>query len=419
MTDNGGTTATSSVTITVNGDGDGDGFFAPADCNDGDNTIFPGAPDAAGDNIDQNCDGIDGEQANAIFVNGATGANTSTCGTILEPCGSIGQGQSRAVAEAKTNVFVGGGTYAKFTVAAGLEVRGGYGQNWQRGVLATGATVANVNASFDASVGGPVGIIADNISTATRVADLKVNGATAGSGQNSYGVVVRNSTNALVLDSLDVDRRNRWHRAQRCRRHRPVGPAQRTRAATAAPGSNQAAATRPTPAHVAAAARVPSNGGSGGKGGAVDASCNFLGGCGFGSGCNAQEGENGFNGSGAGFGLGGLRGSAGTSGLPGICNLQGDVGQFGSPGTNGSNGSPGGAGAAAQRVLPALRAVWARTAPAVAAAVVAAALTVASTTPAQVAVAAVPVVPVQQPVAPVALRARSRSPSVCRTPHRS
>ena len=204
VTDNGGKTATSSVTITVNGDGDGDGFFAPADCNDGDASVFPGAPDAAGDDIDQNCDGIDGEQDAAIFVNSATGANTSTCGTILEPCASIGQGQSRATAEAKTNVFVAGGSYTKFTVVAGLEIRGGYGQNWQRGVQATGATVANVTASFDASVGGPVGIIADGIATATTVADLKVTGVTAAAGQSSYGVVVRNSTNALVLDSLDI-----------------------------------------------------------------------------------------------------------------------------------------------------------------------------------------------------------------------
>ena len=188
VTDNAGATATSSVTITVAGDGDGDGFFPPADCNDADPATYPGAPDEAGDDVDQNCDGVDGVQDDAIFVNSGTGANTSACGTTAEPCASIGQGQTRAVAEGKASVFVAGGTYGKFAVQAGLEVRGGYGQNWKRGVAATGNTTANVTASFDAVAGGPVAIVADGITTATTVADLRATGATAGVGQNSYGV---------------------------------------------------------------------------------------------------------------------------------------------------------------------------------------------------------------------------------------
>ena len=143
----GGTTTTSTTTTTAPpADADGDGFNTLSDCNDNDASIYPGAPDPAGDNVDQNCDGIDGVQSAAIFVNSNTGSDTSTCGSIAEPCGSIGQGESRAVTDAKTAVFVAGGTYAKFAVTAGLEIRGGYGQNYQRGVLASGSTTATVNA---------------------------------------------------------------------------------------------------------------------------------------------------------------------------------------------------------------------------------------------------------------------------------
>jgi hypothetical protein len=44
-------------------DDDGDGFSEnQGDCDDNNNTIFPGAPDASNDGIDQDCDGLDGNK---------------------------------------------------------------------------------------------------------------------------------------------------------------------------------------------------------------------------------------------------------------------------------------------------------------------------------------------------------------------
>ena len=40
-------------------DMDGDGYLEDEDCDDANPSIFPGAEDPFGDDIDQNCDGVD------------------------------------------------------------------------------------------------------------------------------------------------------------------------------------------------------------------------------------------------------------------------------------------------------------------------------------------------------------------------
>lgn len=347
VTDDKGATGTDSFTVTANGDGDGDGYFVPADCNDSDPTIHPGADDPAGDNIDQNCDGIDGVQNDAVFVNSGTGADTGSCGSITQPCASINQGQFRAVDTGRGSVFVAGGTYAKFNVVAGLEVRGGYGQNWQRGVTATSPVTATVNAAQDADLGGPVAIRAEGINTPTTVADLRVQGAAANTGQSSYGIFVRNSTNALVLDSLNVVAGSGGQGADGA-----AGQAGWLAAASVGLGGQNG--FEPGGCNTSAAGEGgnggsgANNGGKGGKGGVIDGNC-VIGIC---TSCDARPGNVGVTGAGFGGGSGGGGGNAGTSGIPGVCNIQGNRATDGYNGLGGASGAPGAAGAGGAAGLP-------------------------------------------------------------------
>ncbi|MFM7508799.1 MAG: putative metal-binding motif-containing protein, partial [Actinomycetota bacterium] len=333
------TTTTSTTTTTAPpADADNDGFNTLSDCDDNDASIYPGAPDPAGDDIDSNCDGIDGVQSAAIFVNSTTGGDTSTCGVITEPCATIGQGLARAGAESKTSVFVAGGTYAKFSAVAGIEVRGGYGQNYQRGIAATGSTTATVNASFDAAAGGPVALIADGITTSTKIADLRLVGGTASAGQVATTVLVRNSTSALSLDSLQILGGTGGV---------GVNGAAGTSASSSPASSGQGGGNGSEPGGACnnstsgGGGAGVGGGGNGGSGGTVDTNCGI-----FSLNLNARGGNGGGNGSGASgsSGIGGGGGQAGTDGLPGICTIGGGPAVNGLPGTNGAAGANGTAG---------------------------------------------------------------------------
>ena len=169
VTDDSGATDTESITITVIIDDDGDGFSPPADCNDNALGVNPGAADPIdGSNLDSNCDGADGVAASQLYVKATGGADTSTCGTTVSPCATIPFAESRGQTIGRPVLLVAGGTYARFTLLNGFQVRGGFGQNFLRGTAATGTTITTINGSFDATSGLSSAVLADNINTAER-----------------------------------------------------------------------------------------------------------------------------------------------------------------------------------------------------------------------------------------------------------
>lgn len=71
---------------------DGDGFFAPADCDDTDPTVHPGAADAACNGVDNNCNGqmdegyLPGPTACGVGACAATGVTSCVAGAVVDSC---------------------------------------------------------------------------------------------------------------------------------------------------------------------------------------------------------------------------------------------------------------------------------------------------------------------------------------------
>jgi hypothetical protein len=163
------------------------------------------APPSTTDNpdatyTDDNCDGIDGDRAKAIFVAGG-GADTATCGlTYMTPCQSISHGIVRAATEARPHVYVQAGTYTEVVALVnGVSVYGGFDFNWQRGAYSDMAHRVIIAGAQDTGIGGDgewLAIRAHNVITPVTIADVVIKGpnasGTGGSstrdGKSSYAV---------------------------------------------------------------------------------------------------------------------------------------------------------------------------------------------------------------------------------------
>ncbi|MBL8922715.1 MAG: hypothetical protein JNJ54_27955 [Myxococcaceae bacterium] len=104
---------------------------------------------------DANCDGMDGELTNGVFVS-LTGDDTNP-GTREDPVFSIAEGVRKAVAQNKRDVYVSGGTYAGPLVLSnvrGVNVAGGYLPSTNRWLRTSSTSTAVIG-------GNPALLVAD------------------------------------------------------------------------------------------------------------------------------------------------------------------------------------------------------------------------------------------------------------------
>jgi hypothetical protein len=310
-------------------------------------TTVPGfglaeTPDASF--LDENCDGLDGDEAQAVFVR-AGNADTGTC-TKAAPCGSLTYAITQTTA-AKKHVYVQAGTYTGIVeVPSGknVEIYGGFNANWVRKartevghkVTLRGAKHATENEYMTVRVR----------SATLKMADLYIEapspGATErkdGRGMSSYGVHAVSST--ATLERVEIIGGNGASGA--------AGTVGVDAASTVAPEKAPSGGAAQqgfdfcenTSRGLGASGRsnntCPANtaGGRGGNGGTKDSNCP----CVFGGCWNATNGAAGSPGSGTVAGGGGAGGTGSDS-----CSGVGNGGAGGTPshGTGGNGGGRGG-----------------------------------------------------------------------------
>ncbi|MBK7777725.1 MAG: hypothetical protein IPI43_27000 [Sandaracinaceae bacterium] len=144
------------------------------------------------DNVDSNCDGIDGDAEDAVFVT-TTGSlvESSTVGTRAMPAGSIAFGISLAQVRGKSQVLVAAGDYpGAVTLVEGVGVFGGYSvaADWAR------------TAVIDTHIAGSV--LATDIEARTLLSQLTVTAPDATTpGGSSIAMRVIRSSGLEVSDS--------------------------------------------------------------------------------------------------------------------------------------------------------------------------------------------------------------------------
>lgn len=302
------------------------------------------SPSDAPDNafIDANCDGVDGDASQAVFV--STAGNDAWPGTRAQPMLTIAAAIGKASLDGKTQVYVSNGTYVgRVTLTSGISLYGGYSQaaNWARST----AYVSTISSTTVAG-GRMTALEGFNVLSPTTV-DLFtiVTSSTNQAGVSNYGVYCDNC-DALTLKNNNISAGNAGAGS-----NGGAGPAGQsgTQGGNGGAGhcDNNTAGGSGGTAGTSSCAR---NGGAGGKGGDYGSNSGASGGTGQVGTAGGNGGSGGDPGGNGSSGAGGTNGSTGTTGPGGSGGSVvsgfwvGTAGGGGGTGTHGNGGGGGGGG---------------------------------------------------------------------------
>lgn len=295
-------------TLPPDTDPDRDGYGAPLDCAPDNPAIHPGAedmPDLAF--VDSNCDGIDGDERNAVFVS-PDGSDTNP-GTKEAPKKTI-QAAFFAVVGTSREIYVAEGTYPRVELTGGARIYGGYvPTTWDRRGEATTRIL-----------GAPEGLLARE-AKGVLLQLLTVEGARDLSQSTTYGRTaygIRALGSDLALQRVTV---------------RAGDGGDGAPGATGSTGADGAPGKRGQAGYCDNLYEIHADGGPGGSSPAGPASAGGRGGeGGYGSGSGKRGSDS----------PGGTAGGAG-----GASGRTGKAGKRGATGANGQSGTQGDGGASA------------------------------------------------------------------------
>lgn len=299
--------------------------------------------------LDENCDGIDGDEARAVFV-APLARNNDDC-SRNNPCGTIPHAISRT-SGSRPHVYVMAGTYTGIVeIDRNVEIFGGFDSNWVRRPRTESAHRVVIRGGLHGTDGEFMAVRIRNVTV--RIADLIIEAPALaatdrrdGRGKSSHGIHAVNSQ--VTVERVEIVQGSG---ATGAGGNGGLDATSLTAVGKATKGGNavQGVDTCNSSSRGAAVdgatngtCSTGTTGGRSGQGGTMDSSCtNILGAliC-TGSACNATAGSAGNNGSGPVFGSGGNAGSGGSScagvGAGGGGNTQ-------TQGAGGNGGTRGGA----------------------------------------------------------------------------
>jgi hypothetical protein len=310
-------------------DPDHDGYAAPADCKPDDPAVHPGAADRPDVSFrDSNCDGLDGDAANSVFV--SPNGNDANPGTRSAPKRQI---QAAIVALGKRrDILVAVGLYTRVELIdapSGIGIFGGYASSF----------ASRTKASTSDIVGMPEAVFVSRTRD-VRLQYLNLGGVSGGAGSSAYGIRAVGTAGEPERTTLALEYVTAAAGPGKAGANGANGTNGR-RGADGYPGKpGTCDGSPPGEGGIGGPSLIGSTGGQGGRGGGIPNAIGITGG-------SSQDGTPG----GAGgdsrvdeYGLPGQRGGAGVDGTPGQRGAGGTSEAKPLTAWNGGDGTQGAAG---------------------------------------------------------------------------